>query len=66
MTQGIALFRECVWDGHTYTNLVIGRGMNLVGLRFLARHLVTFDFPNKILYLNETNGEAVSPKTPSG
>ena len=44
---------ECVWDGDIYTNLTVGRGenANLLGLRFLARHLVTIDFPNRTLYL---------------
>ncbi len=46
-------FDQCVWDGDTYTNLVVGRGdnANLLGLRFLARHLVTLDFPNHAVYL---------------
>jgi hypothetical protein len=45
---------ECVWNAGTYTNLLIGHDGNLVGLRFLARHLVTLDFPNRSLYLNQT------------
>jgi hypothetical protein len=28
---------------------------NLIGLGFLARHLVTFDFPNRTLYLKQTS-----------
>jgi hypothetical protein len=28
---------------------------NGIGLRFLARHLVTFDFPNRIMYLKRTS-----------
>jgi hypothetical protein len=47
----------CVWDGNTYTNIAVGRGPgdapNWIGLRFLARHLVTFDFPNQTLYLKQ-------------
>ncbi len=48
---------ECVWDGQTYTNLGVGQGenANLLGLRFLARHLVTLDFPNQVLYLKQTS-----------
>ena len=46
---------RCVWDGNTYTNIVVGRGPsdapNWIGLRFLARHLVTFDFPKHTMYL---------------
>ena len=49
----------CVWDGNTYTNIAVGRGPgdlpNWIGLRFLARHLVTFDFPNRTMYLKQTN-----------
>jgi hypothetical protein len=52
-------FRRCVWDGATYTNLSIGKVPgwypNLIGLRFLARHLVTFDFPNHMMYLKQTS-----------
>ena len=46
---------ECVWDGKTYTHLRVeaGPNPNLLGLRFLARHLVTFDFPNRTLYLKQ-------------
>ena len=52
-------FRSAAWEGAIYTNLVVkeagsevaGAGANVLGLRFLARHLVTFDFPNRMLYL---------------
>ncbi len=56
-------FSNCVWNGENYTNLLIGdggtnfskgQGGNEIGLRFLARHLVTFDFPNQIMYLKQT------------
>ncbi len=55
---------ECVWNGETYTNLLIGSGgtnflrgeeLNSIGLRFLARHLVTFDFPKRTMYLKQTS-----------
>jgi len=48
---------ECVFalgtfDGRTHGRLVVdGAGDNLLGLRFLARHGVTFDFPRQTLYL---------------
>ncbi len=49
----------CVWDGNTYTNLAISRGPrdfpNWIGLSFLARHLVTFDFPDRTMYLKQTS-----------
>ncbi len=47
------------WDGNTYTNLAVARGPrdcpNWIGLRFLARHLVTFDFPRAVMYLKQTS-----------
>ena len=42
---------EVVWDGATYTKLTVGEGGNLIGLRFLARHLVTLNFPKRTMYL---------------
>jgi hypothetical protein len=51
-----ASLQRCVWNGETYTNLLIGLDKNSIGLRFLARHLVTFDFPNKIMYLKRVSG----------
>ncbi len=49
--------QQCVWDGETYTKLKvgIGRNANWLGLRFLARHLVTFDFPKRTMYLRQTS-----------
>lgn len=48
-------FPECVWDGQTYTRLRVNQGKNAnrLGLRFLARHLVTFDFPEGNIYLKQ-------------
>jgi hypothetical protein len=49
---------ECKWDGQNYTNLNIQVGnysYDSLGLRFLARHLVTFDFPNRTMYLKKTS-----------
>lgn len=56
------------FDGNTYTGLMLnqtnsafiehsrmGAGINGIGLRFLARHLVTLDFPNETLYLDRTS-----------
>jgi hypothetical protein len=48
-------FPGCIWDGQTYTNFLIGKGENSIGLRFLARHLVTFDFPKRMMYLKQTS-----------
>ena len=54
---------QCVWNGIAYTSLWLrngksatdaDRGENALGLRFLARHLVTFDFPHRTMYLKQT------------
>ncbi|HLX72478.1 MAG TPA: hypothetical protein VKV04_22895 [Verrucomicrobiae bacterium] len=43
---------NCIWDGETYTGVIVGKGPeNLIGMRFLARHLVTFNFPKGVMYL---------------
>lgn len=48
---------ECVWAGETYTNLniQIHDHANMLGLTFLARHLVTLDFPKQTIYLKQTS-----------
>ncbi|MGH7950509.1 MAG: aspartyl protease family protein [Limisphaerales bacterium] len=48
---------ECVWDGETYTNIAVGHGenANIIGLKFLARHLVTLGFPQRTMYLKQTS-----------
>jgi hypothetical protein len=55
---------QCVWNGAAYTDLCLGNGANAnedgggessLGLRFLARHLVTFDFPHRVMYLKQTS-----------
>jgi hypothetical protein len=51
-----------VWNGATYTDLWVRNGAHStdgasgessLGLRFLARHLVTLDFPHRTLYLKQ-------------
>ena len=57
-----------VWDGGTYTNLFIDLWpaktsflkADLLGLAFLARHLVTLDFPDQVMYLKQTSVGPVS------
>lgn len=55
-----ARFASCVWDGRNYTNIFVrtwsnnAEAPNLMGLSFLARHLVTYDFPHQTLYLKQT------------
>lgn len=56
-------FAKCVWNSKTYTNLIIGNGGpslnrnggNEIGLRFLARNLVTLNFPKRTMYLKQTS-----------
>ena len=59
---------ECVWDGKTYKQLRVtaGKNANRLGLRFLARHLVTFDFPNRTLYLEQKSIGPLSPEKKRG
>lgn len=53
----LAVIPKCLWDGKTYTNLLVAvsERANLLGIRFLARHLVTLDFPKQVMYLNQTS-----------
>ena len=63
---GLLSCRYSVWAGETYTDLVIGEcggswmhrkfmGGNAIGLRFLARHQVTFNFPKGVMYLKRAS-----------
>ena len=60
-----------VFAGDTYSDLCIiaDANLNLIGLHFLARHVVTFDFPARMMYLSRiptqqptagTNGQALA------
>jgi hypothetical protein len=53
--SGTLHLRRCAWGGESYTNLLVRQGKNrsVVGLRFLARHLVTFNFPKETMYLKQ-------------
>ena len=59
------------FGGATYTNLNLhGDGdVNIVGLSFLARHLVTFNFPKRTMYLKRVragpNAEPVRKALPA-
>ena len=50
---GTWYFAQRVWGGQTYTNLLLGDRGYVLGLRFLARHLVTLDFLNGTMYLKQ-------------
>lgn len=59
---GMACFPHCFWDDTTYTNLVLEPGHpDLLGLRFLARHTVTFNFPKRTIYLKVTTANPLPP-----
>ena len=56
--KGLAVLSPgCVWEGHTYTNIMVAAvdHANVLGLRFLARHLVTLDFPKQTMYLKQAS-----------
>lgn len=60
--KDLAPFRAGAFGGVTYSNLVMHEfaGPDTLGLRFLARHLVTLNFPKRILYLRpQTAGSPV-------
>jgi len=55
----------CVWEGETYTNLILEAGHpNLLGIKFLARHLVTFDFPDQMMYIKPFPPETIDFQKP--
>lgn len=55
----LAGFTNAIFAGKTYTHLAIDRWYSpwpdgdLIGLPFLARHLVTFNFPKRMMYLKQ-------------
>jgi hypothetical protein len=55
---------ECKWAGDSYTNLTIVfvKNFNVIGLGFLARHLVTFDFPSNKIYLKQISAGPLDSK----
>ncbi len=62
---GIGCLPLCVWNDVSYTNVVIEPGRpELLGLRFLARHKVTFNFPKQVMYLKIATGGPLSPEPP--
>jgi hypothetical protein len=53
-------YRDIILRGFGAEALSIGDShivFNGIGLRFLARHLVTFDFPNRTMYLKRTSSD---------
>ncbi len=70
-----AHFPTGVLGGEIYSNILDLRGLDMsvteggdhriangLGLHFLARHLVTLDFPNRTIYLKRTSALPLPPK----
>jgi hypothetical protein len=55
--SGLTHLPECTWDGETYSNVFVWASgdANRLGLDFLARHLVTLNFPKHTMYLKQTS-----------
>lgn len=57
-----AHFPQVTFAGETYGDVVLhAHGRNIIGLRFLARHLVTLDFPRRTMYLKRTSVGPLPP-----
>lgn len=63
---GWGRFHSGVWDGEEYSHLKVAPvdHVNVLGLRFLARHLVTLDFPNQKMYLKQARVGPLKIKRP--
>lgn len=63
----VAGFAKEIFGGETYNDLIIAQWAgtwpdgNLVGLPFLARNLVTFDFPRRTMYLQKQHSGPRNP-----
>lgn len=58
-------YRDIILRGFGAESLSVGDShivFNGIGLRFLARHLVTFDFPKRTMYLKRTNFDSLVDK----
>ena len=57
-------FQAAAFGGETYSNLLFDVHFeNSIGLRFLARHLVTLNFPTRTMYLSRQTVEPL-PEPP--
>ena len=65
VNRGVTL-PGCVWEDNSYQSLGVARGPRdqpeWLGLRFLARHLVTLDFPDGAMYLKRVRGDPLPGK----
>lgn len=68
-TKVVAGFATGVFGGQTYSNLTFvkwpgaGPAGDLLGLQFLARNLVTFNFPKRTMYLKKISSEPLATGT---
>jgi hypothetical protein len=55
---------QIIFNGEDCTNFVLEEwpGEDLIGLRFLARHEVTLNFPKRMMYLRHSNAESFASK----
>ncbi len=53
---------ECQWNDQKYSDVIVAsvKRANLIGMRFLARHLVTLDFPNRRVFLKQTRSDMIN------
>jgi hypothetical protein len=58
------LTRKIIFNDEVCTNFLWcdGRANNLIGLRYLSRHLTTINFPKRIMYLQHGNSESLADK----
>lgn len=63
---GCGRFHSGVWDGEKYSHIKVAPvdHVNVLGLRFLARHLVTLDFPNQKMYLKQASVAPLEKREP--
>lgn len=62
----VAVFGSMVFDNETNRDLILSDcPENLLGLRFLARHLVTLNFPQRTMYLQPRSLESLMDENAS-
>ena len=64
LTNKIATrFSSAVFSGENYPDMYItgNNDDNTIGLRFLARHLVTLNFPKRTMYLKRVSAGPLAP-----
>lgn len=61
----VATFSKGIFGAQTYSDMIFVESdrpfRNLIGLPFLARNLVTFNFPKRIMYLRQESAGSLDP-----